>query len=165
MWLFFEKQLRSKTCMSKWPLSSVPSHRSCVTEAWWPRLDNSFFCCRPYFFMFVFTMLANTIFADIFCYTLLSNFGWDWIIVIGAVEAGVATVAVTAVSILMVRLSKTDHQVVGSLHEASQLCQCLWVIGWLDHCVSVSFQPVTVVVVVKQSPDGVTSRYSCTCCI
>lgn len=164
MWLFFEKQLRSKTCMSKWPLSSVPSHRSCVTEAW-PRLDNSFFCCRPYFFMFVFTMLANTIFADIFCYTLLSDFGWDWIIVIGAVEAGVATVAVTAVSILMVRLSKTDHQVVGSLHEASQLCQCLWVIGWLDHCVSVSvsFQPVTVVVVVKQSPDG--SRYSCTCCI
>jgi len=46
-------------------------------------------------------MLANTIFADIFCYTLLSDFGWDWIIVIGAVEAGVATVAVTAVSILM----------------------------------------------------------------
>lgn len=59
--------------------------------------------------MFVFTMFANAIFTDFFCYHLLSEFGWDWIVVIGAVEAAVGTVAVTAVSILMVRLPRTDH--------------------------------------------------------
>lgn len=64
-----------------------------------------FFCCRPWFFSFVFCMFILVLLTDFFCYWLLSEFGFDWAVVIGAVEAGVASVAVTAVTCLMVRLA------------------------------------------------------------
>ncbi|KAJ8298448.1 hypothetical protein KUTeg_024979 [Tegillarca granosa] len=56
---------------------------------------------RPWFFSFVFSMFILILLTDFFCYWLLSEFGWDWAVVIGAIEAAVGSVAVTAVTVLM----------------------------------------------------------------
>lgn len=60
--------------------------------------------CRHWFMLFVLSVLANIYIGDFFVYYLLNEYGWDWIIVIGAVEATLFSVGVTGLSVMMVRL-------------------------------------------------------------
>ncbi|KAL3879254.1 hypothetical protein ACJMK2_031558 [Sinanodonta woodiana] len=57
---------------------------------------------RHWFFGFVICVLSLVFLADYFCYRLLSEFGWDWLLVIGAVEACVLSALLTGLTTLMV---------------------------------------------------------------
>jgi len=47
-------------------------------------------------------MFFLAIITDFFCYYLLSE-SFDWAVAVGAFEAGIATIGISAVSLMMVR--------------------------------------------------------------
>ena len=60
---------------------------------------------RHWFLLFVLSVLVNIYITDFFCYYISHEFGWDWALTIGTIEAAILTFAVTGLSIMMVRLS------------------------------------------------------------
>ena len=48
-------------------------------------------------------MLVNIYITDFFCFYITSEFGWDWAITIGTIEASIFTVVVTGLFSMMVR--------------------------------------------------------------
>ena len=59
---------------------------------------------RHWFLLFVLSVLVNVYITDFFCYYITNEFGWDWVVTIGTIEAGILTIAVTGLSCMMVRL-------------------------------------------------------------
>ena len=54
--------------------------------------------------LFVLSVMVNIFIADFMVYYQLNEFGWDWLVVVGAVEGALFTVGVTGLSVMMVRL-------------------------------------------------------------
>ena len=48
-------------------------------------------------------MLVNVYITDFFCFYITSEFGWDWAITIGTIEASIFTIVVTGLFSMMVR--------------------------------------------------------------
>ncbi|XP_052255507.1 uncharacterized protein LOC127861166 isoform X2 [Dreissena polymorpha] len=56
---------------------------------------------RHWFLSFTLITLVNIYITDFFCYYIVHLFGWDWLTIIGAIEAAVLTIAVTGLSAMM----------------------------------------------------------------
>ena len=54
--------------------------------------------------LFVLSVMVNIFIADFMVYYQLNEFGWDWLVVVGAVEGALFSVGVTGLSVMMVRL-------------------------------------------------------------
>ena len=60
---------------------------------------------RHWFALFVLSCLFNVYMTDFFCYYQSQEFGWDWSLTIGSIEAAIFTIGVSGLSFMMVRLN------------------------------------------------------------